>query len=159
MLGGTFDVVWASCPCQMYSIARSCAKTPRDLEGADALVRRALEIIEWVKPRVWFLENPSSGLLKTRDVVAGLKWFDIDYCVSGGMPYRKRTRIWTNVDVQPPRLCKQDCWACEGGKHKEWAQKGSKNRRGVVGFTTSQLGAIPPLVCEFIYSIVEGSKR
>ena len=110
MLGGTFDVVWASCPCQMYSIARSCAKTPRDLEGADALVRRALEIIDWVKPRVFFLENPATGLLKTRDVVAGLKWFDIDYCQfgppPGGAPYRKRTRIWTNVDVQAPRLCK-----------------------------------------------------
>eukprot|EP00969_Alexandrium_andersonii_P035992 1576604-Alexandrium_andersonii.AAC.1 len=34
---GHFDVVWASPDCTQYSIARSNAKTPRDLEGADRL--------------------------------------------------------------------------------------------------------------------------
>ena len=32
------DVIWCSPPCTMYSIARSKAKTPRDLEGADFIV-------------------------------------------------------------------------------------------------------------------------
>ena len=56
-LGG-FDFVWGSPPCTQYSIARSKANTPRKLEGADALVRRALEIIETLRPRAWCLENP-----------------------------------------------------------------------------------------------------
>ena len=29
------DVIWCSPPCTQYSIARSKAKTPRNLEGAD----------------------------------------------------------------------------------------------------------------------------
>ena len=31
------DVIWASPPCTMYSRARSKAKTPRDLVGADKI--------------------------------------------------------------------------------------------------------------------------
>jgi site-specific DNA-cytosine methylase len=42
---GHFDVVWASPPCTMYSRARTTAKTPRDLLGADRLVAKTREII------------------------------------------------------------------------------------------------------------------
>ena len=41
------DLVWASPPCTHYSRARTTAKTPRDLEGSDALVNKTLEIIGW----------------------------------------------------------------------------------------------------------------
>jgi site-specific DNA-cytosine methylase len=37
-----FDAIHASPPCTQYSIARTCAKTPRNLEYADSLVQRAL---------------------------------------------------------------------------------------------------------------------
>ena len=40
------DCIWASPPCTHYSCARTKAKTPRDLEGSDALVR---------KERFWLL--------------------------------------------------------------------------------------------------------
>ena len=63
---GYFQVVWSSPECTQYSIARSNAKTPRDLEYADSLVQKALEIIHYFNPRAWFLENPASGLLKSR---------------------------------------------------------------------------------------------
>ena len=61
-----FSVVWASPECTQYSIARSNAKTPRDLGYADSIVQKALEIIQYFNPRVWFIENPASGLLETR---------------------------------------------------------------------------------------------
>ena len=44
---GHFDFVWGSPPCTEYSMARTRANRPRDLDGADALVRKTLEIIEY----------------------------------------------------------------------------------------------------------------
>ena len=58
---GHFDCVWASPPCTHYSIARTTAKTPRDLEGSDRLVQRVLDIIEYFKPATWFMEIPRPG--------------------------------------------------------------------------------------------------
>ena len=92
---GVVDAIWASPPCTQYSVARTKARLPRDLEGADAMVQRTLDIIEYLKPRVWFMENPQTGLLRTRPVVAGLHYATCDDCVFG-RPYRKRTAIWTN---------------------------------------------------------------
>ena len=90
---GHFDVVWASPPCTQYSIARPKAKTPRDLEGADALVQRALDIIEYFQPRAWYLENPASGLLKTRRVIHGIPNVTVSYCRYGAS-YQKNTTLW-----------------------------------------------------------------
>ena len=42
-----FDIVWASPECRDFSIARSNAKRPPDLVGADALVQKTLDIIPY----------------------------------------------------------------------------------------------------------------
>ena len=42
-----FQFVWASPDCTQYSRARTTGKKPRDLEGADSLVRKCLEIITY----------------------------------------------------------------------------------------------------------------
>jgi site-specific DNA-cytosine methylase len=77
---GHFQCIWASPPCTHYSIARTTAKTPRDIEGSNRLVERVLECIDYFKPTTWFFENPQSGYLKDQPVVQGLKYRDTSYC-------------------------------------------------------------------------------
>ena len=88
------DLIWASPPCTHYSRARTKAKTPRDLEGSDALVRKVLELVGHFRADL-LMENPHSGLLKSRAVVAGIPMQVVDYC-RYGKPYRKRTSIFNN---------------------------------------------------------------
>ena len=50
-------------------------------------------------------------------------YFDVDYC-KYGMNYRKRTRLWSNIETWEPRpSCKGDCGKIENGKHWETAQR------------------------------------
>ena len=122
------DFIWCSPPCTQYSKARTRAKTPRDLEGADAIVQRCLDIIAYWKPRFWVIENPQTGLLKTRDVIQGLSWKDVDYCsYQDPVLYRKRTRLWTNCTCWVPRP------PCTHVGHPHSAQKGPQRVRGRPG--------------------------
>ena len=57
------DLIWASPPCTHYSRARTKAKTPRDLEGSDALVNKVLELVSHYRAD-FFTENPHSVLFK-----------------------------------------------------------------------------------------------
>jgi site-specific DNA-cytosine methylase len=108
------DFIWASPPCTQYSIARTNAKTPRDLEGSDALAQRTLDLIEFYKRPPFVIENPFAGLLKTRAVVRDAPMRVVDYC-KYGTQYRKRTALWTNTNWEPARpLCKYDCEASRG---------------------------------------------
>ena len=47
------------------------------------MVERCLTLIDDLKPRLWFVENPDTGLLKTRAVVAELPFVRVDYCMYG----------------------------------------------------------------------------
>ncbi len=40
------DCIWASPPCTRYSRTRTRTKTPRNVEGSDALDRKVLSLIE-----------------------------------------------------------------------------------------------------------------
>ena len=156
-IGGPFDCVWCSPPCTHYSIARSNAKTPRDLEGSDQIVQQCVNIITWFKPSAWFIENPATSMMKHRTVVRYLPFVDVDYCMYG-FPYRKRTRIWTNATRQSwTKLCEHDCGSSDGKRHKTWAQKAGKSKGA--NFTQNQLYTMPPLLCEEIYSAACGIMR
>ena len=150
---GDFDAVWASPVCTMYSRARATAKTPRDLEWADSLAQRTLEIILHLEPKVWGFENPATGLLKDRELVAGIPWKDVSYC-QYGYPYRKYTRIWTNSEKwQPkPKCCAATpCPIIKEGRHPMSAQRrlsGGKGRDDRCSL--AQLYSMPPELCQEI---------
>ena len=146
------DCIWASPPCTHYSRARTKAKTPRDLEGSDALVQKVLDITDrYGVP--WFMENPHSGLLKGREVVAGLPMRVVDYC-KYGKPYRKRTAIWTNTDWKPRQpLCKHDCPASSGSRHTAPAQQVPSSNTDV-RYSRDELYSIPPTLCDEIADYV-----
>ena len=94
------NCIWASPPCTHYSRARTKAKTPRDLDGSDAFVQKVLDIIDHYGAPDWFMENPESGLLKGREVVAGLPMRVVDYCKYG--EHRLETAT-TPVQTRLPR--------------------------------------------------------
>ena len=127
-----FDIITAGCPCIWYSILQ-CAwidgkngrqkrnketgelytytkeHYERDLAYSDSLVLKTLEIIDYFKPRLWYIENPKSSKLKDRTFMKDLPFFDVDYCAYG-FDYRKTTRIWTNKKDFSPKRCRK--WEC-----------------------------------------------
>jgi hypothetical protein len=98
------------------------------------------------------MENPFTGLLKSRDVVAGIPMRVVDYCKYGA-PYRKRTALWTNTEFMPSQpLCAYDCGSCVGRKHIEHAQRGSwpGSGEGRRSQSLNTLYALPAALCDEI---------
>jgi len=109
-LGMTFDVVWGSPPCTMYSIYQNVhsPKHLRDFGPSNALVMKTIEIITYFTPRYWFIENPQTGCLKDQPFMQTLPYHDVDYCMYG-YGAKKSTRIWTNHADFEGKLCDKTC--------------------------------------------------
>lgn len=103
---GVYGII-ANPPCTMFSIARTKAKTPRDLNEGMRLVKECLRIIWICQARIenehqkhsplkfWALENPASGYLR---------WFlgkpAFEYCQSEyGQIFTKRTALWGHFNT------------------------------------------------------------
>ena len=123
-----FNFIWASPPCVEYSIAKT--RGIRNIELANALVLKTLEIINYFSPIFYVIENPATGLLKYQPFMLNRNYKDVDYC-KYGFSYRKGTRLWNNlVNWEPRPLCKKDCGSMDGNKHLDSAQRGPDRARG-----------------------------
>ena len=154
---GYFDVIWASPPCTEYSRAKTTGI--RDIAGANEIVKRTLDIMEYFEPKYWIIENPETGLLKHQDFMVGIPFDNIDYC-KYGMPYRKRATLWNNVDNWVPKpLCAKDCGQMIGNRHKETAQKLPPGKKADWGerrhFKTDELYKVPVELIKEIFLSME----
>ena len=121
-----FDVIWASPPCDTFSRLKESnigrhgytkESIQSDIDNIGLpILRRTEQIIEYLQPQYFFIENPQSG--KMKHYITDKPFYDVDYCKYADWGYRKRTRIWTNLKGFVPKLCKKDCNSIEGTRHK-----------------------------------------
>ena len=103
----TPDVIFCATPCEMYSIARTRAKTPRNFQLADELAAKGWEIIGHYAARaphvLWFIENPSTSLLWKRPVADNFPHrVRLSFCQYGA-PYRKIPPLPPTLTSSPAR--------------------------------------------------------
>jgi len=97
------------------------------LEIGVPILRKTEEIIAYFQPKFYFIENPDSGAMK--QFITDRPFYVVDYC-RYGFPYRKRTRIWTNLEGFQPKLCNKECGSFIDGKHLLSAVGGSTKQKG-----------------------------
>jgi len=149
------DILWASPPCTCFSVAsigthwgggmRKYIPKTKDAKDAKKLVQRTLNIIEILKPKYWFIENPR-GVLRKMDFMKDLHRVTLSYCQYGDTRM-KPTDIWTNLKDWKPRMCKN------GAKCHVAAPRGSKTgTQGLKGAT--ERGRIPEELFEEILEAI-----
>jgi hypothetical protein len=147
---GFFETIWASPPCSTFSNIQSCligrnGKTKETIikrienEGLPIL-NKTLEIINYFKPRYFFIENPQTG--KMKDYLIDLPYIDVDYCMYSDWGYKKPTRIWTNKEGLIGKRCDKKCFGFQNNKHAIKITKGKT--------TLSERYRIPPKLVSFL---------
>jgi site-specific DNA-cytosine methylase len=145
------DVLWASPPCEGFSVASigkhwNIDNTPKSEKAVHSLklVNKTLELINTLKPKYWVIENPR-GKLRKLPIMEGLNRHTVTYCQYGDSRM-KPTDIWTNIpNWQPRPMCKN------GDSCHVSAPRGS--RTGTQGIKTyKDRSRVPKELCKEILS-------
>jgi site-specific DNA-cytosine methylase len=158
-LAGKPDVIWASPPCQCFSVAAIghnwsvvgsvyLAKREESRRAAD-LVYHTIDLIEELKPKYWFIENPR-GMLRKMPFMTRFPRYTVTYCQYGDTRM-KPTDIWTN---HPNPQFKPVCH--NGDSCHTPAPRGSKTPGSTQGIKGAKdRGRIPEEFCKHIYEICQ----
>ena len=156
---GKPDVIWASPDCTTYSVAGISHHRRKNAETGnldaisdyamkcDEVNKNVVALIESLKPKYWFIENPRGGLRKMI-FMQGLPRHTVTYCQYGDTRM-KPTDIWTN---HPNPKFKAPCK--NGDPCHEPAPRGSATgTQGIKGAKARSV--IPNQLCEHIVDICE----
>ena len=155
---GQPDVIWASPDCSSYSIAAISHHRTREESGnlapksdyakiSDMANKHVLDLIQELKPKYYFIENPRGGMRKC-DFMKGLYRYTVWYCTYGDIR-AKPTDIWTN---HPNPRFKPSCHNGNKDCHHQPAPRGAKTgTQGLKG--SKERSRIPRELCEHIFKI------
>lgn len=109
------DVIWCSPPCESFSfLGNGNGHNPRKraFDGSplteaarkgEQILQRTCEIIQFFQPKVYVIENPLGYMKKRLPLyLEGYNTSMAAYCMYD-MPYRKRTNLFSNIDLKFPK--------------------------------------------------------
>lgn len=152
------DILWASPPCEGFSVAAigknwNHDHTPKTDSARLAvdLVQNTLRLIKEIKPTWWFIENPR-GKLRKMPFMEGMIRHTVTYCQYGDTRM-KPTDIWTNAYWWKPRpICKNGD-TC----HISAPRGSSTGTQGIKGY--KDRSRIPPDLFKEIFEQYENLRR
>ena len=127
-----------------------------------AFVLKTLELIDELKPKYWFIENPV-GLLRKFKFMKKLPRKTVTYC-QYGTDYMKPTDIWTNATGWIPRkMCKNgdDCHT-EARRVSRTGIQGNGGLRQSTGWSKEarvKRAIIPKELCNEIAEFCNGANN
>lgn len=155
------DVVWASPPCQTFSVAAihyhwkniNGNLHPRSERAKEAhkLVKHTIDLIRQLKPKYWFIENPR-GMLRKMPYMKVLPRHTVTYCQYGDKR-QKPTDIWTNCQVWTPRRMCRPKAPCHEAAPRQIKNTGTQGLKNAI-----ERAVIPAALCEEICAAIEAGK-